>query len=69
MGNLDYPKLFVRNLHTRAVLASINGKMKCRFQDFCVADKRGRNEKEEMRQKEEIMIVLLCISLIVAHSA
>ena len=67
MGNLDYPKLFVVDLHTREALASINGKMKSRIQDFLVADKKGgRNEQEEMRQKEEFMIVLLCISLIVA---
>lgn len=66
MGNLDYPKLFVVDLHTREALASINGEMKCRIQDFLVADKKGgRNEQEEMRQKEEFMIVLLCISPIV----
>lgn len=78
MGNLDYPKLFVVDLHTREALASINGKMKCKIQDFLVADKKGGRNEQEMRQKEEFMIVLLCISPIVvgkkknsfrAHSA
>lgn len=49
MGNLDYPKPFVRNLHTSTVLVSFNGEMKCRNLDVCLADKRegemkGRNE-------------------------
>lgn len=60
MGNLDYPKLFVVDLHTREALASINGEMKCRIQDFLVADKKGGRNEQEMRQKEEFMIVLLC---------